>query len=142
VKSEEINRRGSFVSYDFIPSGGYQTPYLQEIQFFTAESIEQFTQNCSGASPCFFGDYPDLDRYYGQLKAYKELADFEDFELRRFADRYYFVSNHPCEGDACVIREYTTFFSGDIKVDVWVLMEDESQTQQSDMLFLSFHIQE
>jgi len=142
VKSKEANRRGSFISYDFIPSNGYQTPYLAEIQFFSSKSIAEFTQSCTGANPCFFGDFPDVERYDGQLKAYKEATSFEDFKLRQIGDRYYFISRHPCEGDTCVIREYTTFLSDETKVDIWIIMEDESQIQQSDMLFLLFHLQE
>jgi hypothetical protein len=141
TRSQELNRRGSFVSYDFSPDD-YQTPYLAEVQFFSADSIADFTGDCGGKPPCFVGDYPDLDRYNGQLQAYTEQKDYQDFHLRRFGDRYYFVSEHPCQGDQCVIREYTTFIAGDIKVDVWIIMADESQADASDELFSLFQLQE
>jgi len=39
----------------------------------------------------------------------------------------------PCYGDSCVIREYTTFVRK-IKLDLWVVMGDVSQSQDSDRL--------
>jgi hypothetical protein len=38
-----------------------------------------------------------------------------------------------------VIREYTTFV-GEVKLDVWVVIEDASQAEESDRLFGSFVI--
>ncbi len=58
----------------------------------------------------------------------------EGYEFGRFNDRAFLVSNLPCYGDSCVIREYTTFLR-DIKLDVWVAMRDESQVKLSDRLF-------
>jgi len=129
----EANRRGSFVSYG-LRLGEYQTPCLSELQFFSEESIYEFTKDCDESTPCFFGDYPDLDRYYGQRDALMRLESYQDFELHRFNDRYFLVANRPCYGDTCVTREYTTFL-GDVKLDVWITMHDESQIEQSDRLF-------
>jgi hypothetical protein len=132
-RSAEQNRRGSLVSYHLAPAEGSETPYLTELQFFTKASIKRFTQNCEQDSPCFFGDYPDLTRYHGQREALKRLETLEGYELVRFNDRTFLVSNLPCYGDSCVVREYTTFVS-DIKVDVWVLLRDDSQVEPSDRL--------
>jgi hypothetical protein len=142
TKNQETNRRGSFAAYDFTPLQGYKTPYLKEIQFFSAESMEEFTRGCLENSPCFFGDYPDLERYYEQWEAYRERKDLREFKRSLIGERYYFVSNHPCEGDICLIREYTTFLLDDIKVDVWITMEDETQSNESDELLLSLKLQE
>jgi hypothetical protein len=51
------------------------------------------------------------------------------------------VSNHACEGDTCVIREYTTFLD-EVRVDVWVLMANSSQSLESDILFSAFRIKD
>lgn len=87
-----------------------------------------------GDTPCFLGDRPDLERYYGQLKAFHERKDFQHFQLILIGEDYYFVSNHPCEGDTCLIREYTTFVLDNIKVDIWIIMEGEAQLARSDEL--------
>jgi hypothetical protein len=137
IKNNEPNRRGSFVSFDFVRTGESETPYLYEIQFFSEASIRDFTMNCQ--EPCFFGDYPDLERYRGQKAAFETSSNYQHYRLGRFGDRHYFVSHHSCVGDRCVIREYTTFL-GDTKVDVWVLMDDVSQLLQSDILFSAFEI--
>lgn len=144
TRSLETNRRGSFVSYDFGPLQALRgkTPYLKEIQFFSTESIEEFTKGCTGSDPCFFGDYPDLERYYGQLKAYRDRRDFQTYKLVLLVERFYFASTHPCEGDTCVIREYTAFVPGDIKVDIWIIMEDETEITQSDEIMRSVKLQE
>ena len=61
-------------------------------------------------------------------------SPLEGYELLRFNGRAFLVSNLPCYGEACVIREYTTFV-GDIKLDVWGIMRDETQVEESDRLF-------
>jgi hypothetical protein len=163
VKNDEQNRRGSVVSYDFIQTGEFlpsdapghwpsPRPYFDEIQFFTEASITNFVAYCatfeSGEPPCFNGQYPDLDTYHGQKAAYQQGSDYEDYKLAKIGDRYYFTSYRQCRGSYCAIREYTTFV-GDIKVDIWILMNppqepDESdlklQIELSDRLFRSFYI--
>ncbi len=142
TKSNEANRRGSFVSYDFTPPDNFQTPYLQEIQFFTEGSIRDFIATCIGDYPCFFGDYPDLERYFRQRQAFDQRQRFEEYELLQIGEWFYYISNRPCEGDTCILREYTTFLSGGIKVDIWSILEDDSQTTQSDELFSHLLLQE
>lgn len=136
AKSNEENRRGSFVSYDF----SYKTlPSLQEIQFFSKESIQKFTANCGTDTTCFFGDYPDLTRYNGQKNAFNKGENYKNYELKKIGDRNYFVSNFKCNGDNCVIREYTTFINS-TKVDVWITMAENTQANAADNLFNKFKI--
>ncbi len=137
TKNHETNRRGSFASYDF----SYKSPLptFQEIQFFNAESIEQFTANCGVDTPCFFGDYPDSERYNGQKNAFNSGNDYGKYKLKKFGDRNYFVSNSRCTGDSCVIREYTTFIDN-TKIDIWITMEDDTQVNAADSLFKEFEI--
>ena len=136
-----MNRRGSFVSYDFQPLAGYQTPYLKELQFFSEASITEFISRCDANTPCFFGDYPDLERYRGQREALKTLTGFQDFELQSFSGRPFLVVNRSCYGDDCVIREYTTFLD-DVKLGIWVVMAGELEISQSDQLLSQLVIKE
>lgn len=137
TKNNETNRRGSFVSYDF--SYKSQLPTFQEIQFFNENSIKKFTAGCGVDTPCFFGDYPDLETYNGQKDAFGSGKNYENYELKKFGDRNYFVSNFECTGDSCVIREYTTFMD-DTKIDIWITMEDDTQVDAADSLFKKFEI--
>jgi hypothetical protein len=134
-KSTEGGRRGSFVSYNLV--GVTEPPHLYEIQFFSEASIRRFTANCE--EPCFYGDFPDIARYRGQKAAFEQRLPYRHYDLQRFGNRHFFVSNLPCEGDTCVIREYTTFLS-DTKIDIWVLMRDSGQSLQSDILFSASRI--
>jgi TolB protein len=130
----EENRRGSFAAYGFQVIGERQIPYLSEIEFFSEGSIESFSRDCGEEFPCFFGDYPDLERYFGLKGAFEFPAPYQDYAMKRFGDRVFFVVNSPCYGDDCVLREYTTFFE-DVMVAVWIVMEAETQINLSDQLF-------
>jgi hypothetical protein len=132
-RSAEQNRRGSLVSYDLEPAEDRETPYLAELQFFTEASIGRFIRDCGSDYPCFFGDYPDLDRYSEQREALVKLETLDGYDLTRFGDRAFLVSVLPCYGDTCLIREYTTFV-GEIKFDVWAVLENGSQMEESDRL--------
>ena len=136
LRNTELYRRVSFASYGLAPLTGFDYPYLAEIQFFNRESIQDFASRCGTEDPCFFGDYPNIARYDGQKAALDQLKDFESFNLQQFDGRYFFVSQH-----SCVVREYTTFV-GETKVDVWVMMADESQMAQADALFAQLGIQD
>lgn len=133
LKISEANRRGSFVAYGFHVNGISRIPTLSEIQFFSAESIRTFTRKCDENTLCFFGDYPDLDRFHGLKVAFADMASYQDYALKMFGDRPYFVKNLPCYGDDCVIREYTTYLK-DTMVVVWIVMLDETQGDLSDAL--------
>ncbi|PJC56182.1 hypothetical protein CO026_01740 [Candidatus Kaiserbacteria bacterium CG_4_9_14_0_2_um_filter_41_32] len=139
IKSTEQNRRGSFVSYDFQQSGGYKTPNLDELQFFSEESIVNLAKSCENTM-CFDGDYPDLARYSGQKTAFAQGKDYQNYKLQKFNTRNWFVSSFRCTGDSCVIREYTTFL-GNTKVDVWIMMADSTEEKQADTLFVQFKIE-
>ena len=138
-KNNETNRRGSFVSYDFKPSGNYQTPDLYELQFFSEESIRNFTKSCEDTM-CFEGDFPDLARYTGQKTAFAQAKDYQNFKLQKFGTRNWFVSSHRCVGDSCVIREYTTFL-GNTKLDALIMMGDSTEEKQADTLFVQLKIE-
>lgn len=153
VKNDELNRRGSVVSYNFSqtvvisPSqNSYfpaEPPYFFEIQFFSEESISQFLAKCSIQPLCFEGDYPDLARYSGQKEALEKRSDyheaFQNYSLQKFGDTYYLVSTTRCVGAVCAFREYTTFLNG-VKVDIWIMMTDVAQAGLSDELFSVFEI--
>ena len=98
---------------------------------------------CPVKPECWEGDYPDLTRYFGQKDALKKLTDyhesFQNYSLQKFGDAYYLVSTTGCIGERCALREYTTYLN-DIKVDIWIIMKDESQAGLSDELFSSFEI--
>ena len=138
-KSKEQNRRGSFVSYDFDQLGDYSTPHLDELQFFSENSIKSFLKGCEGVV-CFFGDYPDLERYYGQKTALAQSGDYQDFKLQNFNNRKWLVSNHRCLGDSCIIREYTIFLD-DTKFDVSIVMASLTEDNRADELFSRFKIE-
>jgi hypothetical protein len=142
VKNSELFRRGSYASYDFTQSatGGY--PYLAEIQFFSRESIQGFVDRCAGTEyPCFYGDYPDLERYDGQKDALNLGQGYRDFESAQFNGRSFLVSEHECVGVPCIVREYTTFI-GNTKIDTWVMMAEESQREVADALFAELNFQD
>lgn len=141
MKNTEPSRRGSFAAYDFVLPEGNDTPFLAEVQFFSRESIQDFTSRCAALQyPCFFGDYPDLDRYDGQREALGNLENIGAWELMSLGDGFALVSESDCEGADCVVREYVVFV-GDTKVDVWVLMADDSQAAQADALFAQLEFQ-
>jgi hypothetical protein len=141
MKNTELFRRGSFASYDFVLPEANDYPFLSEVQFFSRESIQDFATRCeASAHPCFPGDYPDPDRYDGQKDAFGNLQGYGVWELLSVGDSFALVTDRDCEGADCVVREYVVFV-GDTKVDVWVLMGDESQAAQADALFSQIEFQ-
>ena len=142
-RKDEQNRRGSFASFDLHPREGCQPPCLGEIQFFSRESIREFNASCDANReyPCLFGDYPDLERYHGQREALNRLENYRDYELQEVDGRYYLATSRPCYGDSCLIREYTTYV-GDIKIDVWIIMDSESRVVESEQLLAQLFIQD
>ena len=146
-QSEEKNRRGSYISYNF-NSKINKLPQLYEIQFFSEKSIAYFTKDCGVESPCFYGDFPNTERYFGQKKALQDQRNYtqkfnnnyeKEFTLQKFNDPYFFVSfNGSPNGD---IYEYSTFIDN-VKIDIWIFVEDENQKSQSDALFSKLKIVE
>ncbi len=142
-KSNEENRRGSFVSYDFEYSGERKTPYFSEIQFFSPESIKKFTDGCQDDF-CFEGDYPDTQRYLDQKQALSAGEELPEYARKQFNSRDWFVKTFRCEGDFCYIREYMTFI-GDTEVAVIFMLDAENKEAQevkADQLFEDFRIVE
>lgn len=147
-KNQEKNRRGTYVSYRFQKDGEFTFPhiYLDELQFFSEESIKKFTSNCGEV--CFFGDYPTSERYLDQKKAFLGEQNYiqnynndsvKKFELQKFNNRSFFVSFlYDPNGSS---YEYTTFID-DIKIDIWIAVENENQKALSDELFKKILIKE
>lgn len=146
-KSQEKNRRGSYVSYNFNKKEGHSLPSLYEIQFFSEESIKSFTSNCGEENFCFDGDFPTLERYFRQKQAFQSNQDYienlegghtKQFELKNINNRNFFVTyNYSPNGS---IYEYTTFVN-DVKIDIWIYTEDESQETLSENLLKSLSIE-
>lgn len=144
-RTGEPNRRGSFLSYDFERTDYTESQFdegagylsFNELQFFNEESISRCTDN--EWVDCFMGDFPTLERFFGQKKAYSNGENYEQFKLVNFGDTPWFVSNHKCVGEFCVIREYTKFIE-DIKVDVWIVMDSAEREHEADLLFAKFDI--
>ncbi len=135
--STELHRAGSIVSYDFHQAGGiHETPDLQEILFFSEDSIKDFEKGCVGADFCFEGNFPTLTSYREKKVAFQAGKDYGDSLLRKFGDRYWFVSNSGSAGDRSVeTRGYTTF-EGDIEIDVSITMlRNRLEDEQADALF-------
>ncbi len=121
-KNDEENRRGSFVSYTISAKGGDPLLEFGEIQFFSEESIRDYTAKCKEVGECFHGDYPDLKRYADQKAALAAKKSIGKYTYKKFGNRDWLVSTFGCDGDAfCAIREYTTFMRNS-KVDVWIMM--------------------
>ena len=138
-KSGELNRRGSFASYNFDQITPTGEPYLAEIQFFSLKSIKDFKSKC-GDDPCFFGDYPNEERFLGQKHSLQKGFGYKGYELQKLHSRAWLVSTRKCDGDTCSIREYTTFL-GETKVDVWIMLPYRTTEQQADTLFTQFEVQ-
>lgn len=134
TKNEETNRRGSFLSYDFKTTNSTY-PRLAEIQFFSESSIEQFNEGCENQeTACFEGDYPTAERYIAQQQAVEQKTNYQNYVLQFYNNQPFLVTNVPCNGDTCTIREYTSFYNS-TKIDVWILMSDPSQIPIADQLF-------
>ena len=136
-KNTEKNRRGSFVSYDF-KTEQLDFPQINEIQLFSKESIKTFNEKCENEI-CFFWDYPNSERYNNQKNAINNNSTYWKYKLKKFNNRNYLVSNHKCNGDSCVMREYTTFID-DTKIDIWIVIKDNTENNKADRLFENFYI--
>lgn len=136
-KSQEVNRRGSFVSYTFRKE--HEFPYLHEILFYDEQSIAQFEESCPDDSICFFGGYPDMEQYQNQRKALANNMDYGMSQLQVFGEESYHVYSSRCYGDSCWYKEYTTYFD-DVRIDISILMENKDQEQLADELFKSIQL--
>jgi len=149
-KNQERNRRGTYVSYDFRRTGEYTPPHLYELQFFSEKSITNFTSDCREGtdSICFMGDYPTLERYFGQKEAFSDRQNYtenytsgytKEFRLEKFNNRNFFVSFIADPNGSGF--EYSTFID-DVKIDIWINVENRDQKTDSDELFKEIIIEE
>jgi hypothetical protein len=145
-RSDEPNRRGSFASYNFSGMDDPNSPTLQEIRFFSKKSIKRFEDECAknkdsgGESFCETGEYPTIREYVRQKKALQNPQDHKTkYQLKRFGNRDFIVSNHPCIGGTGFYREYRTFLNVTM-VAVWIYMENVSQAKAADNLFAGLKI--
>jgi hypothetical protein len=120
VKSTEVGRRGSFVSYDFV-SNLTSLPSLREIQFFSENSIREFTSQICEIGPCFEGDFPDLQRFFLQKRWFQTGKGNTYGEPIHLGGTIYLATT--LKNRFGVTREYTTFIK-DIKIDIWVELDD------------------
>lgn len=140
TKSSETNRLGSFESYELFAKASLPTFY--EIRFSDEESIKTFLASCEKIDPrCIDWGTSSLEKYNGQKKALLENTEYEGYEKMILGNYTYFIKSTPCEGDSCILREYSTFI-GDIKVDVIITMENKTQESNADSLFEQFQITE
>jgi len=150
--SAETGRRGSFVSYEFIPQGTEEgIVQLAEIQAFSKESISSFIDRCDSfndPTPCFFGDYPDLSRFDGQKNALQYRTNYIEKKAHMLGDTagqapysatytYLTINGGPflrspyMGGPHGIGYEYTTFV-GDTKIDIWIRPEgNTAETQKA-----------
>ncbi len=134
----EVNRRGSYEVKNITPQGS--KPYLQEVQFFTRESIDQFNKKCAKLSdPCFFGDYPTVERYDGLDSARKKNTTYQGYVPLNLGDRVYMVKNIKNSGEGGFIREYNTFI-GTTMVTIWGYLSSETQNTTIDNLIKAWTI--
>lgn len=139
--TNEPNRRGSFLAYDFkMPD--YKLPTLGEIQFFSEQSIGKFIKSCKdqGAELCFEGNYPDNESYKAEKQAFKDGKAYKEIPLVKFGDRSWFVNMEKCSGDACFVREYATFM-GDTMVSVILVINHMEEAPIADKMFLDVKLE-
>jgi hypothetical protein len=136
-KSNELNRRGTFVSYDF-GSRNDGFPNLSEIQFFSIKSIKHFEKACSmetgggGDGFCETRDYPTAEVYTDQKLALQNPKGLKTkYQIKRIGIRNYIVSQDS-SGDG-ITREYR-FFLNDTMVAIWINMSESSQLKKADKL--------
>ena len=139
--TNEPNRRGSFLAYDFKTSDN-KLPTLGEIQFFSETSIAKFIKDCKdqGAEMCFEGSYPNNESYKAEKQAFKDGKAYKEIPLVKFGDRSWFVNMEKCSGDACYIREYSTFM-GDTLVSVMLVLNHMEEADTADKMFLDVKLE-
>ena len=151
-KSNEPNRRGSFISYNFSFNFDLNCircnyPFLQEIQFFSIKSIKEYEKECSetnrdrgsGEGFCETGDYPTIKEYKKQKLALQNPERFKaKYQIKKIGTRNYIVSIS--SGTDCIFREYRCF-SKDTMVAIWIVMRDPSQVEKADKILSQLMIE-
>lgn len=141
-ENDKKDWNASFGSYD-VESHQKQglQPTIYNIEFFSEESINKFTEeNCDDTTPsidnvCSNGGYPGLDNYMAEKEAFTNLSDtYNNSELKKFNERYYFSSQNSCMGDSCKLYKYTTYIDN-VKIDIIIISWSENGQTESDELF-------
>jgi hypothetical protein len=130
VKSTEEGRRGTFISYDMKPYLR-DLPALREVQFFSEESIREYNSHICAIGPCFEGDFPDLNRYLEQKKWFT-LQNGTTYGNPITLGGIIYLATTRVE-HLWKYREYTTFINN-IKIDIWVELENIEQEAIADDL--------
>lgn len=127
------NYRGQIVAYYFVPPDSDLPAMLQDMAFYSEESIQAFQDDCplSQAECDYF--VPDLAEYRGQKAAFEAGTGYGDATLMQIGDHSYLVVQEPPQGEQPHIREYVIFL-GDIRVFIWVWMVDADQAEAADAL--------
>lgn len=140
VTTKEQGRRGSVASYSFIPYFE-RLPGLDEIQFFTEQSIRDFNNQVCEIGYCFEGDYPDVERYTRQRQWFESGLSPTYGDPVAIGGETFLVTNIPIPDCNCHIREYTTFIEA-LKVDIWVVVSDVGPDSEGDDLVAGIGIEE
>ena len=140
MASTEQGRRGSVASYSFIPYSE-SLPALQEIQFFTEQSIRDFNNQVCEIGYCFEGDYPDVERYSLQREWFESGLNPTYGDPVAIGGETYLVTSIPIPHCICQIKEYTTFVNA-LKVDIWVVVSDLSPDSEGDDLIARIVIEQ
>lgn len=129
----EPNWRGSIASANLYPPSVDDLPTLSLMQFFTYDSIKQFTTNCAAGTSCFDNTAPPLETYIAQYEAFINNTPLPDGETKLLGAHTYFIKPMPCVWDGVSCLLYTTFISESF-VEIWVNIESNTQIEQADAL--------
>jgi hypothetical protein len=132
VKNDELNRRGSFASYNLSKNHSY--PELLEVGFFTKESVQKFEQSCVGVELCFEGFYPTVKRLNEEKVAFDQTKNLGTEVIKYFNGRVFLVGNEKVSGDMGFVRSYITYIN-DIRIQVWIYMLSEKESAIADNMF-------
>lgn len=125
-KSDEENRAGSHISYNFNCALGSGSLTLQEISLYTKSSIQKFEQDCRDDTPCFFGYTPSSSDYSIQKDALLASILPVGFELKSINNERFLVKyiGGPYGG----FRMYVTYI-GDIRIESRMFLNDKQPSE-------------
>jgi len=136
IKNDELNRLGSFASYDFSGSSlGNAGAGLNEILFFSKESFNTWLDICrSEGLPCYLENLQTKSSFQKQQATLINKENTENLEAKIFNNRAFLVGNKKIYVDIGYNRSYVTYF-GDVRAEVWIWLESESNSSEADELF-------
>jgi len=144
-RDEEFDRGGAFACYSFY-APDMNFPALILIQFFSKKSIRRVEKKCAkredygGEHYCATGEYPTTSEYYQQKEALKNPRKSKTkYQLKRFGNRNFIVSDHKSMGGDGFYREYRTFLN-DTMIAILISWLNESQAKMADGLFANLKI--